>query len=103
MQLFLTTSGFQFHFSLLEAVYISRKQTDLLKPKQFVFTFQPQILHLVDLKQTRGEKEKRIEKKICSCCEGFLRSRVFDWFDWTYSQREWAVKKKRQNCRYPVH
>ena len=24
----------------------------------------------------------------------FLRSLVFDWFDWTYSEREWSEKKK---------
>ena len=34
--------------------------------------------YLVDWKQTRGDKEKSIEKKVCSCCESFLRSPVFD-------------------------
>ena len=36
----LTTARFQFHLSLLEAVYISRKKTDLCRQKQFVFTLQ---------------------------------------------------------------
>ena len=37
----LTTARFQFHLSLLEAVYISWKKTDLCRQKQFVFTLQP--------------------------------------------------------------
>ena len=36
----LTTACSQFHLSLLEAVYISRKKTDLCRQKQFVFTLQ---------------------------------------------------------------
>ena len=36
----LTTARSQFHLSLLEAVYISRKKTDLCRQKQFVFTLQ---------------------------------------------------------------
>ena len=36
----LTTVRSQFHLSLLEAVYISRKKTDLCRQKQFVFTLQ---------------------------------------------------------------
>ena len=36
----LTTARSQFHLSLLEAVYISRKKTDLCRQKQFVFTVQ---------------------------------------------------------------
>ena len=36
----LTTARSQFHLSLLEAVYISRKKTDLCKQKQFIFTLQ---------------------------------------------------------------
>ena len=36
----LTTARSQFHLSLLEAVYISRKKTDLCRLKQFVFTLQ---------------------------------------------------------------
>ena len=36
----LTTARFQFHLRLLEAVYISRKKTDLCRQKQFVFTLQ---------------------------------------------------------------
>ena len=35
-----TTARSQFHLSLLEAVYISRKKTDLCRQKQFVFTLQ---------------------------------------------------------------
>ena len=34
----LTTARSQFHLSLLEAVYIARKKTDLCRQKQFVFT-----------------------------------------------------------------
>ena len=36
----LTTAHSQFHLSLLEAVYVSRKKTDLCRQKQFVFTLQ---------------------------------------------------------------
>ena len=36
----LTTARSQFYLSLLEAVYISRKKTDLCRQKQFVFTLQ---------------------------------------------------------------
>ena len=36
----LTTARSQFHLSLLEAVYISRKKTDLCRQKQIVFTLQ---------------------------------------------------------------
>ena len=36
----LTTARSQFHLSLLEVVYISRKKTDLCRQKQFVFTLQ---------------------------------------------------------------
>ena len=36
----LTTTRSQFHLSPLEAVYISRKKTDLCRQKQFVFTLQ---------------------------------------------------------------
>ena len=36
----LTTARSQFHLSLLEAVYISRKKPDLCRQKQFVFTQQ---------------------------------------------------------------
>ena len=36
----LTTARSQFHLSLLEAVYISRKKPDLCRQKQFVFTLQ---------------------------------------------------------------
>ena len=36
----LTTARSQFHLSLLEAVYISRKKTDLCRQKQFIFTLQ---------------------------------------------------------------
>ena len=36
----LTTARSQFHLGLLEAVYISRKKTDLCRQKQFVFTLQ---------------------------------------------------------------
>ena len=35
-----TTARSQFHLSLLVAVYISRKKTDLCRQKQFVFTLQ---------------------------------------------------------------
>ena len=36
----LTTARSQFHLSLLEVVYISRKKPDLCRQKQFVFTLQ---------------------------------------------------------------
>ena len=36
----LTTACSQFHLSLLEAVYISRKKPDLCRQKQLVFTVQ---------------------------------------------------------------
>ena len=46
------------------------------------------------------EKEKIEQKKGCSCCEDFLQSRVYDWFDSTYSKNKRIVKKK--NCQFPT-
>ena len=43
----LTTARSQFHLNLLEAVYISRKKTDLCRQKQFIFTLQA-CCHWID-------------------------------------------------------
>ena len=40
---------------------------------------------VVHWKKTREKKNTKAvkKKKVYCCCEGFLRSRVLDWFDWT--------------------
>ena len=46
-------------------------------------------------RNARRKREELWRKKFAVVANFFSRSRAFDWFDWTYSQREWTEKKKK--------
>ena len=69
-------------------LFWKRFKLPLLQPLSFSETCQLIIDSLFSRIETDARRKKRRvlkKKKVCFCCESLLRSRIFDWFDSTYS------------------
>ena len=68
--------------------------------------------------ETDPRRKRKLNKKVCSCCEGILRSREFDWTlfiervnreeknhaDWMNEHiLEINREVKMKNCQFPVY